>query len=294
MAPLTWDAVADRLYETGVDHGVYYPLDESGDYTPGVAWNGLETVTESPAGAEATATYADNIKYLNLISAETFGGTVEAYTYPDEFAEADGTAEPTPGVRLGQQSRKTFGMCYRTILGNAVEGNDFGFKLHLLYGLTASPSEKAYASVNDSPEAISFSWDVSSIPAGSTDPDLKPTSVIVIDSTKVDGTALTALMDELYGTAGDPRLPTPDEVIAMFSGAVTVVDMGAAANQPTYNAGTHVVTLPTVTGVTWTINGTAASPGAQPAMTTGQTSHIVAHPTTSHVLEGDTDWEYDY
>jgi hypothetical protein len=254
MAALTWDAVADRLYETGVDHGVYYPLDESGDYTPGVAWNGLETVTETPAGAEATPTYADNIKYLNLISAETFGGTIEAYTYPDEFGEADGTAEPTPGVRLGQQSRKTFGMSYRTILGNAVEGNDFGYKLHLLYGLTAAPSEKAYASVNDSPEAITFSWEVSSIPVGSTDPDLKPTSVITIDSTKVDPTALTTLLDELYGTAGDPRLPTPDEVVAMFSGAVTEVDMGVAANQPTYNAGTQRVTscraIPTGNSIT--------------------------------------------
>jgi hypothetical protein len=260
MAPLTWDAVADRLYETGVDHGVYYPLDVSGDYTPGVAWNGLETVTETPAGAEATPTYADNIKYLNLISAETFGGTIEAYTYPDEFGLADGTAEPTPGVRVGQQSRKTFGLCYRTILGNAVEGNDYGYKIHLVYGLTASPSEKAYASVNDSPEAISFSWDVSSIPVG----------------------------------FSDPRLPSPDEVVAMFEGAVTVVDLGVAANQPTYNAGTHVVTIPTVTGVTWTKNGAPATPGAQAAMTTGQSSHIVAHPTSGHVLSGDTDWDYDY
>jgi hypothetical protein len=294
MAPLTWDAVADRLYETGVDHGVYYPLDVSGDYTPGVAWNGLETVTETPAGAEATPTYADNIKYLNLISAETFGGTIEAYTYPDEFGLADGTAEPTPGVRVGQQSRKTFGLCYRTILGNAVEGNDYGYKIHLVYGLTASPSEKAYASVNDSPEAISFSWDVSSIPVGFSDPDLKPTSVITIDSTKVSPTALATLLDELYGASADPRLPSPDEVVAMFEGAVTVVDLGVAANQPTYNAGTHVVTIPTVTGVTWTKNGAPATPGAQAAMTTGQSSHIVAHPTSGHVLSGDTDWDYDY
>jgi hypothetical protein len=294
MAPLTWDAVADRLYETGVDHGVYYPLDESGDYTPGVAWNGLETVTETPAGAEATATYADNIKYLNLISAETFGGTIEAYTYPDEFGLADGTAEPTPGVRVGQQSRKTFGMSYRSILGNAVEGNEFGYKLHLLYGLTAAPSEKAYASVNDSPAAISFSWAVSSIPVGFSDPALKPTSLITIDSTKVDPTALATLLDELYGASADPRLPSPDEVVAMFEGAVTVVDLGTSTNQPTYNAGTHVVTLPTVTGVQWKINGANKSPGAQPAMTTGQSAHVTAHPTSGHVLSGDTDWDYDY
>ncbi len=294
MAALTWDALADRLYETGVDHGVYYPLDESGVYTPGVAWNGLETVTESPAGAEANPTYADNIKYLNLISAETFAGTIEAYTYPDEFGEADGTAEPTPGVRIGQQSRKTFGMSYRTILGNAAEGNDFGYKLHLLYGLTAAPSEKAYASVNDSPEAISFSWAVDSIPVGFTDPDLKPTSVITIDSTKVDPTALATLLDTLYGASADPTLPSPDEVVAMFEGSVTSVDLGTSTNQPTYNAGTHVVTLPTVTGVQWKINGVNKSPGAQPAMSTGETSHIVATPTSGYVLTGDTDWEYDY
>jgi len=294
MAALTWDALADRLYETGVDHGVYYPLDESGDYTPGVAWNGLETVTESPAGAEATPTYADNIKYLNLISAETFGGTIEAYTYPDEFGESDGTAEPTPGVRVGQQARRPFGMSYRTILGNAAEGNEYGYKIHLLWGLTAAPSERAYASVNDSPEAISFSWEVSSIPVGSTDPDLKPISTMTIDSTTVDATALGSLLDVLYGTSADPRLPSPDEVIAMFAGSVTTVDLGTSTNQPTYNAGTHVVTLPTVTGVQWKINGVNKSPGAQPAMTTGQTSHITAHPTSGHVLTGDTDWDFDY
>jgi hypothetical protein len=293
MAALTWDAIADRLYETGVDHGVYYPL-EAGVYAPGVAWNGLETVTETPAGAEANPTYADNIKYLNLISAETFGGTIEAYTFPDEFGEADGTAEPTPGVRIGQQNRRTFGMSYRTILGNAEDGNEFGFKLHLLYGLTAAPSEKAYASVNDSPEAISFSWAVSSIPVGFTDPDLKPTSLITIDSTKVDSTDLTTLMDQLYGTAGDPTLPSPDAVVAIFEAGVTVVDLGTSTNQPTYVSGTHIVTLPTVTGVQWKINGVDASPGAQPAMTTGQTSHIVATPTAGYVLTGDTDWDYDY
>jgi hypothetical protein len=163
MAALTWDNTGERLYETGVDHGVLYLPDESGDYTDGVAWNGLETVTESPTGAEATATYADNIKYLNLISIEQFGGTIEAYTYPEEFSECDGSVIASPGVVVGQQPRKMFGLCYRTLLGNDSEGTQFGYKLHLVYGASATPSEKAFATVNDAPEAISFSWDFTTI-----------------------------------------------------------------------------------------------------------------------------------
>ena len=161
MAALTWDDVGDKLYETGVDHGVLYLPDSSGVYNTGFAWNGLTTVTESPTGAEPSAQYADNIKYLNLVSAEEFGGTIEAFTYPEEFAQCDGTELPSPGVALGQQIRKMFGMSYRTKVGNDVDGMDFGYKLHLLYGALAAPSEKAYATVNDSPEAISFSWDIS-------------------------------------------------------------------------------------------------------------------------------------
>lgn len=218
MPPLTWDQVGERLYETGVDRGVLYIPDETGVYNSGFAWNGLTTVTESPAGAEATPTYADNIKYLNLISVETFGATVEAYTYPDEFAQCDGTIMPNPGVAVGQQPRKTFGLSYRTRRGNDVDGTDHGYKLHLVYGCTAAPSEKAYASINDSPEAITFSWVVSTIPVPVT--DLKPTSLIVIDSTVVDAADLTALEALLYGASTTAAaLPTPDAVIALFAGA---------------------------------------------------------------------------
>ena len=292
MTALTWDDVGERLYETGVDHGVLYLPDESGVYGDGVAWNGLTTVTESPSGADASPQYADNIKYLNLISVELFGGTIEAFTYPEEFAQCDGTAFPTPGVAIGQQARKQFGLCYRTVLGNDIEGNDHAFKLHLVYGATASPSERAYATINDSPAAIAFSWAFTTIAVAVT--DHKPTSLITINSDEVDPTTLAALMDILYGTSATPRLPLPDEVIGMFEGTVTAVDLGVPANQPTYNSGTHVVTLPTVTGVQWKINGVNKTPGAQPALTSGQIADVVAVPTAGYTLEGDTDWTFDY
>jgi hypothetical protein len=214
MAPLTWDQVGERLYETGVDRGVLYIPDDTGVYDTGFAWNGLTTVTESPSGAESNAQYADNIKYLNLLSAEDFGGTIEALTYPDEFGQCDGTAEPKPGVQIGQQGRKSFGLSYRTRVGNDVEGVDHGYKLHLLYGLQAAPSEKAYATINDSPEAITFSWEVSSTPVPVT--GYKPTALLVVDSTVVDAAALSDLEDLLYGAAStEAALPTPDEVIAL-------------------------------------------------------------------------------
>ena len=215
MTALTWDAVGARTYETGVDKGVLYTPDGTGAYVTGVAWNGLVTVTETPAGAEATPTYADNIKYLNLLSAETFGATIETYTFPDEWLQHDGWAEPHPGVNVGQQSRKLFGLCYRTLNGNDVEGTDFGYKLHLVYGCLATPSERAYNTVSDSPEAITFSWDVSTTPVPAT--GLKPTSLIVIDSTDVVPADLTAFELILYGdVAVTPSLPQPDAVIAAF------------------------------------------------------------------------------
>jgi hypothetical protein len=215
MPPLTWDGVGEKVYETGVDHGVLYLPDVAGVYNSGFAWNGLVTVTESPTGAEPSAQYADNIKYLNLISAEEFGITIEAFTYPDEFAQCDGTALPEPGVMVGQQARKMFGMSYRSQVGNDVEGSDFGYKLHLLYGLQAAPSEKAYATINDSPEAITFSWEVTSTPVPVT--GLKPTSLIVVDSTVVDPADLAALEALLYGDTLAAALPTPDAVIALFA-----------------------------------------------------------------------------
>lgn len=294
MAVLTWDQVGERLYETGVDHGVLYIPDETGAYADGYAWNGLTTVTETPSGAESNPQYADNLKYLNLVSAEEFGATIEAFTYPDEFAQCDGTDVSTPGVAISGQSRKIFGLCYRTLLGNDVDGVDYGYKLHLVYGCLAAPSEKAYATINDSPEAIAFSWEVTTTPAPVT--GKKPTSLIVLDSTVLAAAVMTDLEEALYGTAGtDPRLPLPDEIISIVGGAMTMVDMGTAANQPTYVSGTHVITLPSVTGVQWKINGVNKSPGAQPALTAGQTAEVTAHPSSgTYYLTGDTDWTFDY
>lgn len=211
MAVLMWDQEGKRLYETGVEKCALYPRDTTGAYPKGVAWNGITTVTESPSGAEATPIYADNNKYLNLFSTEELGLTIEAYTYPDEFAECDGSASIVEGVYAGQQRRTSFGLAYKTLLGNDVAGTDHGYRLHLVYGCTASPSEKGFSTVNDSPEAISFSWSVTTTPvevAG-----LRPTALLTIDSTKVEKSKLKALEDVLYGTdSGTPRLPLPNEV----------------------------------------------------------------------------------
>jgi len=293
MTVLTWDNVGERLYETGVDRGVLYQLDEGGAYVDGVAWNGLTTVTESPSGAESNKQYADNIVYVNLISAEEFGGTIEAFTYPDEFGQNDGSIAPSAGVSIGQQGRRPFGLVYRTLQGNDIEGQEHGYKLHLIYGAQAAPSEKAYATVNDSPEAIAFSWEFSTTPINVN--GLKPTSILVVDSTKSDPADLEALEDILFGTEGDDaRLPTPDEVVTLFTGGVTDVDLGASTNQPSYNAGTHVVTLPTVTGVQWKVNGVNRAPGAQPALTAGQTAEVQAVAQSGYNLEGDDEWTFDY
>ena len=225
MSKLVWDQTGERYYETGVKQGVLYPQATGGTYPKGVAWNGLTAVTESPSGAETTALYADDIKYLNLISAEEFGATIEAYTYPDEFAQCDGSATLATGVSIGQQSRKAFGLCYRTTLGNDVDGNDFGYKLHIIYNALAAPSEKAYATINDSPEAITFSWEVTTTPVNV--PGFKPTASITIDSTKADKSKLASLEEILYGkdapSSGgegtDPRLPLPDEIATLMSAA---------------------------------------------------------------------------
>lgn len=218
MAKLVWDATGERKYENGVRNGVLYVMDQSGTYPKGVAWNGLTAVTESPSGAEATALYADDVKYLNLISAEEFGATVEAYTYPDEFAQCNGEASLVDGVTIGQQPRKTFGMAYRTVLGNDVENESYGYKLHLIYGAVASPSEKAYATINDSPEAITFSWELKTTPVVVN--GFKPTASLTIDSTKANAEKLAALEDILFGSeSGEARLPLPNEIATLMNAA---------------------------------------------------------------------------
>lgn len=217
MPKLTWDASGERLYETGVKQGVLYVMGSNG-YGNGVAWNGLTAITESPSGAESTPLYADDIKYLDLRSTEEFGATIEAYTYPDEFAACDGSASLADGVSIGQQARKMFGLCYRTTVGNDTDGTDHGYKLHLIYGATASPSEKAYETINDSPEAITFSWEITTTPVSVT--GFKPTASITIDSTKADPTCLAALEEKLYGgESTEPTLPLPDEVKTIMTKA---------------------------------------------------------------------------
>lgn len=218
MSKLVWDQTGERLYETGVSKGVLYPQATGGTYPTGVSWNGLTAVTESPSGAEATPLYADNIKYLNLMSAEEFGATIEAYTYPDEFGACNGEAELVKGVSIGQQARKAFGMSYQTKVGNDVD-SEAGYKIHLIYGALAAPSEKAYATVNDSPEAITFSWEVTTTPVEVT--GFKPTATLVVDSTKVEAEKLTALEAILYGSEDkEARLPLPDEVLGIINGTV--------------------------------------------------------------------------
>lgn len=228
MSKIVWDKTGERLYETGVKNGVLYPMsltgENKGKYPKGVAWNGLTAVNESPSGAEEEPLYADDIKYGAPRSNEEFGGTIEAYTYPDEFGACDGSAEIASGVKVGQQKRNPFGFCYKTTVGNDVEGNDYGYKLHLVYGATANPSEKEFATINDSPEAVTFSWEFTTTPVEV--PGHKPTAHIEIDSTKADSTKLAALEEILYGkdpttTNGndgvDARLPLPAEIITLMA-----------------------------------------------------------------------------
>lgn len=287
MTALKWDQVSERTYETGVDHGVLYIPNNAGAYNDGVAWNGLVSVTESPSGAESNKQYADNRVYVNLVSAEEFGGTLEAFTYPDEFAQCDGSAFPTPGVSIGQQPRKSFGLSYRTLLGNDVEGTAYGYKLHLVYGAMASPSERAYQTVNDSPEAVTFSWALSTTPVDVA--DHSPTAVLTIDSTKVSAVALQQLEDVLYGTPGvDPALPKPDAVIAILEGSVTE----ATPVAPTYNSTTDTITIPTTTGVVYKINGEVVTG----AVVITEDTVVTAEPAEGYIFTSpvDDDWFFDF
>jgi len=297
MVKLLWDQTGQRRYETGVDQGVLY-IPTNGVYGPGsgVAWNGLTTVTESPTGAESNPIYADNMKYLDLISTEWFGCTIEAYTYPDEFVQCDGSLVPSAGVYIGQQNRKAFGLSYRTRIGNDLNGTDYGYKLHLVYGAIAAPSEKAYATINDSPEAITLSWEITTTPiqvttlVGGVTP--KPTALLTIDSTKVNPANLAALEAALYGTGGtDARLPLPDEVIGMFAGSIVT----ATPTQPTFASPT--ITIPAVTGVQYRRADTNAVVAAGP-VTVGTTSGdklvIYAVPAVGYAFPAnvDDDWMY--
>lgn len=287
MTQILWDQAGEREFETGVDHGVLYLADSTGDYVEGYGWSGLTTVTESPSGAEVTKKYADNINYISLISAEVFEGTIAAFTYPDEWEQCDGSASPSPGVSVGQQSRRPFGFSYRTKVGNDLEGQDYGYKLHLAWGGLASPSERAYGTVNDSPDAIEFSWKFTTTPVAVD--GLKPTALIVIDSTQVDADSLAALELVLYGSVGvDPRLPSPTDVLAFFSGAVTTV----TPNEPSYDDETGIITIPTQTGVVYKIGGVVQSAGATEPIEVG--TLVTAQPTAGYVFTVgvDSDWYY--
>ena len=256
MAKLEWDKSGERIYETGVSNGVLYPLDNAGTYSQGVVWNGLTNVSESPEGAEATALYADNIKYLNLMSTEEFKATVEAYTYPDEFGACNGELELADGVSIGQQKRKTFGMSYKTKVGNDVD-SDLGYKIHLIYGALAAPSEKAYATINDSPEAITFSWELSTTPVAVT--GAKPTASLVIDSTKTTAEKMAAIEAILYGSENtEARLPLPDEVLNIMNGKeVSSIAVTTAPTKTSYTAGETFDATGMVITATYTDSTTA-------------------------------------
>lgn len=288
MSRITWDAPGDRVFETGVDQGVLYIPDNTGAYENGVAWNGLTSVTESPSGAEASAQYADNVKYLNLYSAEDFAATLEAFTWPDEFNVFDGSAEIAPGVLAGQQTRRPFGLSYRTIKGNDLLGNDYGYKLHLVYGCQASPSEKAFSTVNDTPEAIAFSWALTTTPVPV--PNKKPSAIITIDSTMVDPGRLAILEQVLYGSTGvNPKLPLPASIIAYMESDATLV----TPVKPAFNDATNTITITTETGMYYTIGGIEVPAGA---VVIEEDTIVTVHAEDGYVFPAitDVDWLYEY
>lgn len=295
MTELKWDQVGERFFETGVDHGVLYIPNNTGVYNNGVAWNGLVSVSESPSGAEANAQYADNIKYLNLYSAEEFAATLEAFTYPDEFQEFDGMSVPVAGLTIGQQHRGMFGLSYRTRIGNDLEGDAHAYKLHLVYGCQASPSERAFTTVNDSPEPITFSWEIATTPvAVAGHPTLRPTAIVTIDSRNFAPDLLDALNGALYGTPGtDPRLPLPGEVITMMTTGTTEVTPTAPSRV------VNTITIPTITGVAYFVNEVEQAAGSTIVLTSTAPNDevlIEARPTAGYRFPDviDTDWLYSY
>ena len=287
MTKLEWDKVGERKYETGVSKGVLYIPNNQGLYTNGVPWNGLVSVTDTPSGAESNKQYADNIVYANIKSAEEVGGTIEAFTAPDEFGQCDGTREIVPGILIGQQNRKSFGFSWQSLLGNDLEGTDYGYKIHLVYGADANPSEKQYQTVNDSPEPATLSWEYTTTPVAV--PGFKPAAKLTIISTDLSADQLQQLEDVLYGTAGsDPRLPLPAEIISMMSGTVTEITPA----EPTQVG--NVITIPAVTGAIYSINGTDVTAGEQDPIT--EDVIVSVRPAAGYKFPSayDTDWGFDH
>lgn len=286
MTELMWGGVGDKRFETGVSKGVLYRRSAGGAYDRPSAWNGLTAVNESPSGAESNKQYADNVEYANLISAEQYAATIEAFTYPDEFEYCDGTAEIAPGISVGQQKREVFGFSYQTIIGNDVDP-EAGYKIHIVYGCQAAPSEKNHATVNDSPELAAFSWELSTTPVPV--PGKRPSATLTIDSTKTDPADLAALEAILYGTAGaDARLPLPAEIESIVGASVTVTPVA-----PTYNSTTDTITIPSTTGVIYQINGETVAAG--PVVIT-QDTIVTAVPAAGYKFPvvHDADWYFDH
>ncbi len=289
MTVLEWDRVAEKVFEAGVDKGVLYLPNAQGEYVEGHAWNGLISVSESPSGAESNKQYANNKVYLNLMSAEEFAATIEAFTYPDKFAECDGSAELAPGVFVSQQRRKSFGLSYRSLVGNDTDGTDYGYKLHLVYDGLAAPTEKTHTTLNESPEAGTFSWEISTTPVNV--PGHRPSATITIDSTKVDAAKLAELEAILYGTAGvDARLPLPAEIIALFNGAASIEVL---ATEPSFDSATDTITIPAIAGVDYKVNNEVVASG--PLVITEDTV-VTASPQQGYKFPAvsDNDWYYDF
>lgn len=287
MSRIVWDKVGERLFRTGCDHGVLYRQNASGQYNLGFPWNGLVSVSASPTGAEATPQYADNIIYVNLVSAERFEGSISAFMYPDAFAECDGTATPVEGLGIGQQTRKPFGLSYRTLIGNDLQGQDYGYEINLVYGALAAPSERENNTVNDSPEAMELSWDLTTTPVDV--PGFKPAATLTLDSTKISPAKMKEIEDILYGTEGvEPRLPLPAEIIGILSGATSEVEPQA----PTYDPATKVITIPTVVGVEYRI----ADEPVSGTVTITEDTVVTAHATSGHKFPAvtDDDWFFAF
>lgn len=287
MSRIVWDKIGERLFRTGCDRGVLYRQNAAGQYTIGYAWNGLVSVSASPTGAEATPQYADNIIYVNLVSAERFEGSISAFMYPDAFAECDGTASPVEGLGIGQQTRKPFGLSYRTLIGNDLEGQDYGYEINLVYGALAAPSERENNTVNDSPEAMELSWDLTTTPVEV--PGFKPAATLTLDSTKISPSKLAEIENILYGTEGvEPRLPMPSEIITILEGSSTTV----TPTMPTYNSTTKVITIPSITGVEYRIYGEPVTG----TYTITQDTVVTAHATSGYKFPEvtDDDWFYAF